>query len=84
MIDPITSEQRLNGILVEELDIGRTLAGINSRNTNVGKIINDIFKSSTIKKNLQFYSKDIEKHENDFSFLENIFNDLKGKKYEKD
>jgi len=84
LIDPITSEQRLNGILVEELDIGRTLAGINSRNTNVGKIINDIFKSSTIKKNLQFYSKDIEKHENDFSFLENIFNDLKGKKYEKD
>lgn len=67
LIDPITSEQRLNGIQLEKMGIGYTSVNINRASISRKNIIKILLYSKTIRKNLKKYSNDIKQHTNDFS-----------------
>ena len=76
LIDPITSEQRLNAYEVQRLNIGLTNSPVISGTKSLGRLINILLTSSEIKQNLAQYSKKLKENRNYFGVLDNIFENL--------
>ena len=53
---PMTSEMRLNGLIVDRINIGRTIYSYKNKDNKLGILLNELFYSQNIKSNLHRYS----------------------------
>lgn len=80
-VTPMTSEQRLNGLMVEFLGIGKTLYQISTKIISIGKVFEELLTSRKIKESLFNCSLEIKNSQNDFTqmwaYIEDEQNRLK-------
>lgn len=70
LITPMSSEQRINGVIVERLGIGYTTYNIRSKNLTIGRMINNLLNDKNVRDKLEILSHDYKTHKNDFSHLD--------------
>lgn len=77
LVTPLTSEQRLNGYIVEKNKFGFTTSKFRDSNKTIGTLIKELLESFDIKTSINRASEDIRQHHNDFSSLWNYINSVK-------
>lgn len=77
LITPMSSEQRINGVIVERLGIGYTTYNIRSKHLSTGQMINSLLNDKNIKDKLKILSQDYKEHKNDFSNLDKFLKMVK-------
>ena len=75
LVDPISSEQRMNGLMIKKINIGLT-SNDGQRKETTGAMISYLLNSKEIKDQLHKYSTMIKEHVNSFSQLEKYLNDI--------
>ena len=68
IINPISAEQRMNGYLIENLNLGVTLYSEKPIN-DLSKLADEIINNRTIKFNLELYSKKLKSLSNENAYL---------------
>lgn len=69
LVTPITSEQRLNGLQIKDMNIGDTVYKISDSSETLGSMIYRIINDKSIKTNLKKYHDDLVNHKNNFQSL---------------
>lgn len=80
LVTPLTSEQRLNGYIVQQKKLGLTTSDNEPRNTTIGSMMQNLISSKTIHSMLHKASLDMQMHENNFDLMWRYINN---KVYEK-
>lgn len=80
LVTPLTSEQRLNGYIVQHNKLGLTTSDNEPRNTTIGSMIQNLILSKNIHSMLHKASLDMKVHENNFDLMWKYINN---KVYEK-
>lgn len=75
LLDPISSEQRMNGLMIESIGVGLTSNKGNKHSQNLNIMVKYLLTSSDVKQQLHKYSKMIKTHDNDFEELKNFLRD---------
>ena len=65
LINPMTSEQRINGVWLDSLKLVKTSYKLEGDN-KIGKLISELLNSSDIKNKIKNVSNDLRTHENNF------------------
>lgn len=80
LVTPLTSEQRLNGYIVQQNKLGLTTSDIEPRKMTIGKMMKSLMTSEIVHSTLRRASLDLKTHKNNFDVMwEYIYN----KVYEK-
>lgn len=81
LVTPLTSEQRLNGYIVQQNNLGLTTSDNESRKSTVGSMMQNLIASKSIHSTLHKASIDLKTHENNFDLMwEYIYNKVYEKK----
>ena len=81
LVTPITSEQRMNGIIIEKLGIGYTTYNIRYEFISTGNMVNILLNDADVKDKLKIYANEYKTHVNDFRLLDKFIEEnLKNEK----
>lgn len=69
LVTPLTSEQRLNGYIVQQKKLGLTTNNHESRKKTIGNMMNYLISSKEIHSMLHRASLDIQNHQNNFNIM---------------
>ena len=75
LVLPITSEQRLNGKIIDDLEIGTSTYLIKNKNKRFIDILNDLNFNPIYKENLLRYSSQLKRHKNQYASLKEYIDD---------
>ncbi len=76
LINPLTSEQRLNSLIVEDLGIGFSSYKHQNEPIDFREVLNDLTTSIKIKEKLRIYSDEIKKNHNIYKQFESFLRNL--------
>lgn len=77
LVTPTSSEQRINGLIVEEKGMGFTMVKKREKHLSVGQMINKILNTSEYYEKMHNFSEQYRKHHNDFSELDRYINEIR-------
>ena len=69
LVTPLTSEQRLNGYIVQRNNLGLTTSDSEPRKSTVGSMMQNLITSKSIHSTLHKASIDLKTHENNFDLM---------------
>ena len=66
LINPITSEQRMNAVWLEEINVARSSYNIRNKHITIGHMIMELLNDLNIHKRIENISNDLRNHQNNF------------------
>ena len=76
IVTPTSSEQRMNGLIIEEKGMGFTMVKERNNHLSVGKMIHKILNTDEFYKRLNVYSTNYKNHINDFLTLDGFIDGI--------
>ncbi|WP_290140292.1 glycosyltransferase [uncultured Dubosiella sp.] len=76
LITPMTSEQRINGIIAERIGVAYTTYNFRTDTISTAKMINTLLTKQEIKKNLKTFSDEYKSHINNFKKLDQYLDNI--------
>ncbi|MED1575153.1 glycosyltransferase, partial [Bacillus paranthracis] len=69
LVTPMTSEQRMNGLIIEKAGVGMTIYDFRKEHITMGKMFDYLLNNKKVEKKLETYSDNMKKNINDFSSM---------------
>lgn len=66
---PMTSEMRLNGLIIQKIGIGYTIYDFTDKRKNIGTLLNELLYNKSLKRNLINYSNFIKNNQNNWDSM---------------
>ena len=77
LVTPTSSEQRMNGLIIEENGMGYTMVKDRNDHVSVGKMIFNLLNNNSFLDRMNYYSAEYRSHINDYSLLDGFIDEIR-------
>ena len=77
LVTPTSSEQRMNGLIIEENGMGYTMVKDRNDHISVGKMIYNLLNDNSFLDKMNYYSAKYRSHINDYSLMDGFIDEFR-------
>lgn len=77
LVTPTSSEQRMNGLIIEENGMGYTMVKDRNDHISVGKMIYNLLNDNSFLEKMNYYSAKYRSHINDYSLMDGFIDEFR-------